>query len=120
MKSYGGVKHKLTFKSLPQVMKELGHTQIDLLKFDIEGSEWELFETQVLNANMALPRQLSFELHAEGASKHFIPKELVRGKNRTVVNKLFLKLFDLGYRVLQMEYNIGNYNCAEFSMVLIA
>merc|ERR1719454_2210175 len=34
----------MVFKTLGESMKELGHTSMDLLKFDIEGFEWQLFE----------------------------------------------------------------------------
>merc|ERR1719174_520251 len=56
----------LKFKTLTETMRELGHTYIDLLKFDIEGFEWQLFQTEILPSKNP-PEQLSFELHTQKA-----------------------------------------------------
>jgi hypothetical protein len=116
---YGHNKRSLTFEPLSTVMKELGHTQIDILKLDIEGSEYELFETEILSKNIPLPRQLLFELHTERADPRYVPPNTVRGKNRTEVNDLFLRLYDIGYRIVGMEINSGDGSCADFGMVLV-
>ena len=33
-------------QTLAEIMKELGHFHIDILKFDVEGEEWNLLETE--------------------------------------------------------------------------
>lgn len=104
------------FKSLSDTMAELGHEHVDLLKFDIEGFEWELFQTEILPSKN-LPEQLSFELHTQGALKQFVPPANVKGKGFVEVNQLFKALFDRGYRVASKELNNGDPTCAEFIAV---
>lgn len=109
---------KLHFKTLSQTMKELGHSHIDLLKFDIEGFEWQLFETQILNNEMP-PEQLAFELHTEKANPVYVPPGNVKGKGFVQVNRLFKSLFDKGYRVTSKELNDGDPECAEFVAIKV-
>merc|ERR1719277_1594134 len=97
-------------------MTELGHTYLDVLKFDIEGFEWKLFETEILPSKR-LPEQISFELHTQKASPYFVPQENVADKDFVAVNQLFLSLYQLGYRVSSKEVNNGDPACAEFVMV---
>jgi len=113
---YAGTQTNFVFKTLGETMKELGHDTIDLLKFDIEGFEWRLFEEELLTSS-SLPAQLSFELHSEGANPRFVPVANVKGKGFTEVNKLFLDLFDVGYRVASKEVNRWDPACAEFVLV---
>jgi Methyltransferase domain len=117
---YGNNNRQLTFKSLSTVMEELGHTHIDLLKFDIEGSEWELFEKEILPLPPSkLPKQILFELHTEKSNPMFVPPKSVKGRGRDEVNRLMLKLFDLGYRIIEQERNDGDPYCTEVSMVRV-
>jgi hypothetical protein len=115
---YGNISsHQLTFESsLVSIMQRLGHKHLDILKLDIEGSEWEILENQVEHIK---PRQLLFELHSYRAKRKYVPHELVLGKDRKAVNALFLKLLDMGYRVMSKTYNVGDAACAEFSLVLV-
>jgi len=106
----------LRFKSLTETMKELGHTYIDLLKFDIEGFEWQLFQSQILTSANP-PEQLSFELHTQKANPTYVPPGNVHDKGYVEVNKLFGSLYDLGYRVTSKELNSGDPACAEFVAV---
>lgn len=57
------VKEKVTvtMKSLNDIMDELGHDHIDLLKMDIEGAEYEVMQN-ILNANIPLT-QILIEFH---------------------------------------------------------
>jgi len=34
---------RVQLRSITSIMEELGHTHIDILKIDIEGSEWDFF-----------------------------------------------------------------------------
>mmetsp|Transcript_119970 Transcript_119970/g.333838 ORF Transcript_119970/g.333838 Transcript_119970/m.333838 type:complete len:381 (+) Transcript_119970:63-1205(+) len=106
----------LKFKTFAETMETLGHSSVDLLKFDIEGFEWDLFESTLLVANI-LPAQLSFELHTEGANPGAVQPRKVNGKSFEAVNRLFLQLFDLGYRVVSKELNPGDQFCCEFVLV---
>merc|ERR1712187_594941 len=78
-----------TFKTLSEIRTALNHTSrdIDLLKFDIEGFEWVLFEKDLLPSD-TLPTQLSFELHTYGSRA--IPSRTIGGKGFLAVNKLCL------------------------------
>jgi hypothetical protein len=106
----------LEFKTLSTTMKELGHTHIDLLKFDIEGFEWQLFESNFLAGDNP-PEQISFELHTQKANPDFVPHGNVEDKDFVQVNRLFKSLLDLGYRVTSKEINNGDPACAEFVVV---
>merc|ERR1712150_186258 len=106
------------FKTLTQVMEELGHTELDVLKFDIEGFEWQLFNDDLLQSTH-LATQLSFVLHTAKANPKFVPHRLVRDKDYVAVNKLFLDLYDLGYRVISKERNLGDPACSEFVLANI-
>lgn len=106
----------LPFKSMNDTMAELGHSHVTLLKFDVEGFEWELFEDELLSSPNP-PDQLSFELHTQGAKPEYVPPQNVAGKGYREVNRLFLALWDLGYMVASKELNIGDPACAEFVLV---
>lgn len=106
------------FKSLGDIKHLLGHPNIDLLKMDIEGFEWDLLESSLLDGPDAdLPRQLLFELHAEGAKEEAVPPSIVTGRSKAAVDLLFLNLFDRGYRVINKEINEGDHRCAEFALI---
>jgi len=108
----------LQFKSLSETMQELGHSYIDLLKFDIEGFEWKLFESEILPSKNP-PEQLSFELHTKRASPRFVPHSNVADKDYVQVNRLFKSLYDMGYRVTSKEINNSDPACAEFVAVRV-
>jgi len=103
----------MQFKTLAQTMAELGHTYVDLLKFDIEGFEWNLFATEILPSSNP-PEQISFELHTQKANPAYVPQSLVHDKGYAQVNQLFRSLYDKGYRVASKELNSGDPACAEF------
>lgn len=52
---------KLTVKNLETIMQDLGHQQVDLIKMDIEGSEYEVIEA--LQKTNIRPKQLLIEFH---------------------------------------------------------
>jgi len=106
----------MEFKTLTETMHELGHSHVDLLKFDIEGFEWQLFETEILPSKTP-PEQLSFELHTQKANPAYVPPSLVQDKGFVEVNRLFRSLFDKGYRVASKELNNGDPACAEFVLL---
>jgi hypothetical protein len=108
------------FFSLAEIMHSLDHAHISVLKMDIEGFEWKVMEEEILRFPPdRLPEQLLFELHTEKAPSKFVPPTLVKGKNSTVVQKLFLDLFNLGYRVFSKEINNGAPSCAEFALLKV-
>ena len=52
---------KVTMRSLPSVMNELGHDKIDILKMDIEAAEYDVVR-DIVNANINI-RQILVEFH---------------------------------------------------------
>ena len=52
---------EVEIKNMTTIMKELGHTHIDLLKMDIEGAEFSVIK-DILDNNI-LPRYIAVELH---------------------------------------------------------
>lgn len=107
----------LVFQSLEETMNLLGHSKVDVLKFDIEGSEWSLFESILKTPPSHLPTQMFFEIHTETANPIVVPVSTVKGRTRPEVNKLFLTLLDLGYWVYSKIINDYDAACAEFSVV---
>ncbi len=82
---------------LEQIMANLGHTWIDILKMDIEGSEWDLFHDLFNRPKATLPAtQLLVEFHFPG--------------NVSVVLQTFDALLADNYRVFAVE---PNYYCDE-------
>merc|ERR1712137_647718 len=112
----GKQNQQFQFKTLSETMRVLGHTTIDILKFDIEGFEWTLFEQEILPMTNP-PKQLAFELHTEGSKPVAVQPRLVEGKGFPAVNQLFLSLFNKGYRVTSKEINQVDEKCAEFVLV---
>lgn len=109
----------LVFKSLAQTMRELGHTELNVLKFDIEGFEWGLFERDIFTSSLRI-EQIAFELHTVGVERRFVPRSLVKCRDRAAVDDLFIKLFDLGYRVVSKEINNHSPACAEFVVINVS
>ena len=66
-----GARHstRATRRSVAAIMRELGHAQLDVLKMDVEGAEFEAlpayFAVQA-QARSHLPPQISIELHGRG------------------------------------------------------
>lgn len=105
-------------KTMSHIKEELGHKQVDILKVDIEGFEWNFFENEFLNLPKEdLPVELSFELHTEEANQAYFPEGQTNGKGYNEVSRLFLKLHDLGYRVLNKHVTGGDAACAEFVLL---
>jgi len=107
-----------TFLSLNQTMAKLGHHKhIDILKFDIEGSEWQLLE-ELLHGTVR-PRQILFQLHTFCGQPWFEQVAWLRTKDKSSVNALFVKLYHAGYRLISKDLNLGDLCCCEFSMLYV-
>lgn len=94
------VRVEFEVKRLATVMRELGHTRLDLLKMDIEGAEYEVLDDLLSTA--LRPRQILVEFHH---GMHGIP--LSRTENSLE------RLSRAGYRVFDRKAQ-GR----EFSLVL--
>jgi len=113
--AYGQALHE--FYTLDQVMSKLNHTNVDIVKFDIEGFEWGVMDS-MLKSHL-LPDQMAFELHTSGAYPAAVQPELVRYKGQYEVDALFLRLFSLGYRIANKEVNAADGSCSEFVVVRV-
>lgn len=114
-----GSERVYTFKSLREITTTLGHHRITVLKFDIEGFEWSLLQDELLKLDAhLLPEVLVFELHTEGANSNFVLPELVAGRGERQVRRIFVDLWEKGYRVVSKRINVGDKFCADFVMVL--
>lgn len=108
------------FKSLVEVMETLQHTYISLLKMDIEGFEWGVFESLLTNDKTVWPQQLAFELHLEGTNPKAVNPDLVQGKDVDAMHNLFFQLENVGYHVLFKQLNPTDSFCCEFTLIFIS
>lgn len=61
-----GMEHPEAFKTLPAIMSELGHEGLSIIKWDVEGFEYDIFRDVLSDASglhSKLPREILFELH---------------------------------------------------------
>ena len=109
--------HPPRLLSLDQLMENLKHSWIDVLKVDVEGAEWDIVQDFYSIGNVSLPAtQLLFELHASNAADGSMTQRVV---------DFFQLLLDDGYRVFSVEpnYYCGGGACArdhvEYSMIKV-
>jgi hypothetical protein len=105
------------FKPLHEIMQELGHTYISLLKMDIEGFEWGVFKSMLSNDDTIWPEQLAFELHLQGAYEGAVNPDIVRNKGVEQMMELFKDLKRVGYEVLFKQLNPSDEFCCEFTLL---
>ena len=143
--AYSKRKDNHTFFGLHDIQLKFNHPTINMLKMDIEGFEWNLLYSEIINQTKvissqsagfvhdgkhspsthsklletSLPEQLLFELHTEGSNPQCVPTELVRGKKREQVNQLVYQLWMLGYRLMNIEINFEDVYCAELAFIRI-
>ncbi|UJR20872.1 hypothetical protein I4U23_023981 [Adineta vaga] len=106
-------------KSLRMLMSELKHTgrYLDILKVDVEGSEYEFFDnlfntTNNLSENI---RQILVEIHLSGLIKN-VNNETIYDYKR--VHDLFQLFHEKNYVIFHKEVNLYNPNMAfEFSLI---
>lgn len=78
--------------TLNGIMRRLGHSRIDIVKIDIDGMEYEVFESpQSSMATLRSTKQLLVEFHWQGA-------------DRTA--KIFETLHRLGFQAFHHEFNM--------------
>jgi len=99
------VKHGKRFKDIIVDLKHEGLT-IDIMKIDIEGSEWEQYQQWFddWDATNVKVRQVLIELH-----KSPLPH----------VVEFFNGMLDRGYLIFHKEVNSLNAECVEFSFILL-
>ena len=103
------------FSSVPPVhkidtvMSQLGHTHLDVLKMDIEGTEWE-----VLNEPLPSIGQLQVELHLYGNRT----VNMTDDQKVSYIRALFDNVERHGLRLFHREVNARfNTNCVELAFI---
>jgi FkbM family methyltransferase len=74
-------------RSLPSIMKELGHESIDVLKMDIEGAEYDVLDALI--ASGTRPKQLLVEFHHRFLNLGMAPTRRAIGLLRREGYRLF-------------------------------
>ena len=78
-------------QTLSTLMSELGHKWLDVLKIDIEGGEWKVFESLFATMHRIPATQIQVELHFLG--------------DVNTVLSFFKKMREKGFRVFSVEPN---------------
>lgn len=100
------------FKSYREVTEQLGHRHVDVLKVDIEGYEYQLFENW--SEAELLPLQVSVELHFQCST---VPASPVRGIPEMML--FFAHMSNLGYATVNREPNSGASCCYEYTFIRV-
>lgn len=108
------------FITYEQAIEEYSHSQVDLLKMDIEGGEFDVFSGWS-ESDAKLPLQVSFELHyadlfAMKAGVGSWGREKLSSLHLTI---LFAHITNLGYAIVFKEDNPGCQHCSEFTILRI-
>ena len=106
MMKIGGIERKV--RNLKTIMNDFKHKRIDVLKVDIEGAEYDVFE-ELYSSGFPDVRQILVEVHA---FKHF--QELNNNgsvlqnpsKLRTRLDRFFTVLEREGFRLFHKEINV--------------
>ncbi|KAG9321567.1 hypothetical protein KVV02_003203 [Mortierella alpina] len=110
-----------TWKTLPTIMKEYGHTWIDLLKVDIEGFEYQMMDDLMKSYTDVLPfSQLQIEFHLNGQDMHgdaSFPKFKTWFEN---LEKHHLRPFMNELNLVASVLYPGQFNWIEYSFINIA
>lgn len=103
--------------TLKEMQQHLGHRQIDLLKMDIEGWEWQLMEswpemTSPESLGFYLPMQVAVELHTSSKWRR-------KQKYAWKVATLHHHLLKVGYAVIERDDNPYCPHCSELTMLRV-
>ena len=90
-------------KSLDQIMKELGHSAVDILKVDIDGAEWRAFDYAYKTLKSLPADQIQIEL--TGLDITSLEDSLAGGLSG--VYELWSNILQDGYKLFHLEANVG-------------
>jgi len=112
------------FWTLDKMQKTFNHTQIDLLKLDIEGYEWPLFNswptlTDITSPTTVLPMQVLVEVHYQTQMKPLSSSWRIDWKFTTDMINLQSHFLKMGYAVLVRDNNSACRHCTELTLVRI-
>ena len=98
-------------KTLPLITRK----NIDVLTFDIEGTEWRLFES--LLSMPVLPKQIIFEVHLEKSNPLFVPPTLVQNKSWESLEGVLSQFHARNYTVVSLVPTSNDTCCADMTLV---
>ena len=106
------------FQTLSGIMAELGHEMVTLMRWDIEGFEYDLFHDMLYEVSLRsrLPRVMQFELHYR-ALMHSRPQWRLREKTAGELALAGVQLYDAGFRALASDPNVGCEACYEYTIL---
>eukprot|EP00462_Mataza_sp_D1_P021677 CAMPEP_0175132808 /NCGR_PEP_ID=MMETSP0087-20121206/7276_1 /TAXON_ID=136419 /ORGANISM="Unknown Unknown, Strain D1" /LENGTH=406 /DNA_ID=CAMNT_0016415195 /DNA_START=72 /DNA_END=1292 /DNA_ORIENTATION=+ len=96
-------KFVLPVKTLPTIMKELGHSHITFLKLDVEGSEYAFLEDAIDKFGCPPVTQMSIEWH------HYTFDQRYGGGSSPEQNAVIAPLDLCGMRMWQRDYDDGGF-----------
>lgn len=105
--------------TLRDMQQHLGHDKIDLLKLDIEGWEWPIFDIPSTDASM--PMEVLIEVHYGGpwrGTKGVIHSNGTSSAKDLV--RLQSHLLGLGYVVIHRDDNRSCKHCTELTLMRVA
>lgn len=106
--------------TLHQIQKMLNHEQIDLLKMDIEGYEWSVFESwpelsNPISHNFQLPMQINVEIHYSHMEQNNYAVEY--DKREKEMFDLQTHLLKAGFATIIRDDNEACMHCSELTLV---
>lgn len=110
-------------ETLQRMQERLQHTRLDLLKLDIEGYEWPIFESwPELNdieksSKVTLPMQILVEIHYRTAMHDLWPKPGEIFKTEIDIVELQAHLLRMGYVVAIRDDNMACPHCTELTLL---
>lgn len=105
--------------TLEQIQRHLGHDRIDLLKLDIEGWEWPIFDIEYTNATM--PMQVLVEVHYTWGKKgtRGVIHDKTMGSAEDLV-RLQGRLLKMGLVTVHRDDNPSCPWCSELTLLRVA
>jgi len=116
-----GTSSDKNFYTLDQLAERHSHKQIDLLKMDIEGFEFDAFDSILSSADLfSAPMQILVEVHYR--SQMGFPGTVVNGrvvdwKHEIDLFNLNLSLLKAGYIVANRDDNVRCPHCSELTLL---
>lgn len=112
-------KHGATW-TLAEMQKRLGHSQIDLLKMDVEGYEWPFFYSWSLQDS--LPMQVLVEIHYQTVFPELVRPDLNLPNRKDFQSPrdmvaLQEHLLRIGYVTVSRDNNRACAHCTELSLI---
>jgi len=107
-------------KTLADIQRELGHRRVDLLKIDIEGWEWPIFDVVATDALM--PMQVLIEVHY-GTYRTMGTKRVTHTNTTLTASDLARfqsRLISMGYVVAKRDDNPICKHCTELTLLRVA